>query len=199
MDDLVVDGTENMWIVVSYSCKKVGLVRRIQKGDTFGEKLDQIINIFTFMDDLVVDGTEKMWILALYRCKRCFIKEKEKKNWALQKHLSDGYINGDHLLKRSGCSDQYFHFNGWFSGWKGNLNLGLIYEPRYEPNVYVLGGIRENSFNLSSPIRARALYRTYFTHLTDYHLVQLRTTSPIWGPTTKQLPCSTCRSAACLQ
>ena len=34
-------------------------------------------------------------------------KSEGKKVWALQKHLSEGGIKGDHLLKKSGWSDQY--------------------------------------------------------------------------------------------
>ena len=34
-----------------------------------------------------------------------------------KKPLSEGCINGDHLLKKSGWSDQYLHFYRWFSGW----------------------------------------------------------------------------------
>ena len=31
----------------------------------------------------------------------------------------------------------------------------------------------------------RVLYLTHSSQLTDYHLVQIRTTSPIWDPTTQ--------------
>ena len=37
-------------------------------------------------------------------------KSEEKKIWVSQKPLSEGYINGYHLLKKSGWSDQYLHF-----------------------------------------------------------------------------------------
>ena len=55
-------------------------------------------------------------------------KSEEKKVWALQKHLSEWCIKGDHLLKKSGWSDHYFHFYGWFRGWcyGENVNFGLI-------------------------------------------------------------------------
>ena len=52
-----------------------------------------------------------------------------KKNWALQKTLSElGCIKVDHLLKKSGGSDQYLHFYGWVSGWcyRENLNFDLV-------------------------------------------------------------------------
>ena len=44
-------------------------------------------------------------------------KSEEKKVWALQKYLSEWWIKGDHLLNKSGWSDQYLHFYGWFSGY----------------------------------------------------------------------------------
>ena len=34
-------------------------------------------------------------------------KSEGKKVWALQKHLSEGGLKGDHLMKKSGWSDQY--------------------------------------------------------------------------------------------
>ena len=43
-------------------------------------------------------------------------KSEEKKVGALQKPYSEGCINGNHLLKILGWSDQYLHFYGWFSG-----------------------------------------------------------------------------------
>ena len=55
-------------------------------------------------------------------------KSEGKKVWALQKYLSEWCIKGDHLLNKSGWSDQYLHFYGWFSGWYygENLNFGLV-------------------------------------------------------------------------
>ena len=55
-------------------------------------------------------------------------KSEEKKVWALQKHLSEWFIKDDLLLKKSGWSDQYLHFYGWFSGWYygENVNFGLV-------------------------------------------------------------------------
>ena len=44
-------------------------------------------------------------------------KSGEKKVLASQKPLPEGYINGYHLLKKPGWTDQYLHFYGWFSGW----------------------------------------------------------------------------------
>ena len=41
----------------------------------------------------------------------------EEKVRALQKPLSEGCINGNHLLKKSDWSDQYLYFYGGFSGW----------------------------------------------------------------------------------
>ena len=46
-------------------------------------------------------------------------KSEEKKVLALQKHLTEGCIKGDHLLKKSGWSDQCLHFYEWFSGCQG--------------------------------------------------------------------------------
>jgi len=55
-------------------------------------------------------------------------KSEEKKVWALQKPLSEGCIKSDRLLKKSGGSDQYLHFYGWFSVWcyEGNVNFGFV-------------------------------------------------------------------------
>ena len=55
-------------------------------------------------------------------------KSQEKKVGALQKPFSEGCINGNHLLKKLGWSDQYLHFYGWFSGWcyGENVNFGLV-------------------------------------------------------------------------
>ena len=121
---LVVDVTEKMWNLVSYSCKKCFIkVKKIKfelckspcQKDAWKvticwkKQVDQI-NFFTFMDDIVVDVREKIWILVSYNCKKWFIKVK-KKVGNLQKPLSKGCTKGDHLLKKSGCSDQYLHFN----------------------------------------------------------------------------------------
>ena len=55
-------------------------------------------------------------------------KSGEKKVLASQKPLPEGYINGYHLLKKPGWTDQYLHFYGWLSGWcyGENLNFGLV-------------------------------------------------------------------------
>ena len=61
-----------------------------------------------------------MLILVLFSCKKSFLNVKKK-------HLSEGYIHNDHLLK-----NQVDHINIF--------------------TVYVLGRIRENFFHLSSLI-----------------------------------------------
>ena len=55
-------------------------------------------------------------------------KSEGKKVWALQKHLSEGGIKGDHLLKKSGWLDQYIHFYRWFSVWcyEACVNFSLV-------------------------------------------------------------------------
>ena len=55
-------------------------------------------------------------------------KSEEEKILALKKHLSEGGIKGDYLLKKSGWSDLYIHFYRWFSVWcyEENVNFGLV-------------------------------------------------------------------------
>ena len=106
MDELLIDVTEKMWILDSYSCKEWFI------------KVMKMVWALQFA---------KVLFLVLYSCKKWFIKVM-KMVWALQKLLSEGCIKSDHLLKNSGWSDQYLHFYGWFSGWCDgeNLNFGLV-------------------------------------------------------------------------